>query len=185
MLNQANLDQEHIKAKDLMLTFAQYGFKKTSMEDIGSAIGVTRQSIYKKFGTKEKCYEWTLNTYLSGMYSHIFITLEDDTGDSFQTLINVFDIFIGEAVGIVSKTHGAEILRDTLKTTYSSPEDWPLRFRARLADFLVRNDYAAKENARGMAFGLISAGKGLLLEESQRDEFLEHMTIILKGIINY
>ncbi len=57
MLNNTKVNDEHNKAKDLMLTFAQYGFKKTSMEDIGSAVGVTRQSIYKKFGSKEKCYQ--------------------------------------------------------------------------------------------------------------------------------
>ncbi len=117
------------------------------------------------------------------MYAQIFSALESDENPPLQTLISVFDIFIGEAVGIVSNSHGAEILRDSLKTTYSSPEDWPLRFRARLAGFLVRYEFAPKERAEGMAFGLISAGKGLLLEESHREEFLEHMTVILKSVI--
>lgn len=173
----------NINAKDLLATFAQYGFQKTSMEDIACAAGMSRQSIYKKFGSKDKCYEWTLHTYLSGMYSRIFAALGNDDLPPLRTLINVFDILIGEAVEIVRNPHGTEIFDDALKAVHSSEEDWPLRFRARLADFLERNGYASSDRAYGMAFALISAGKGLLLEEASREQFLDHMTLIIKSVV--
>lgn len=170
-------------AKKILTTFAQYGFRKTSMTDIARAAGVSRQSIYKKFGSKDRCYEWTQNTYLSGMYTRIFAAMSKESKDSFATLLHIFDILIGEAVKIISNPHGAEVLNDVLSTTHASDEDWPLRFRARLADFLERYDYATPENSTGVAYGLISAGKGLLLEEATREHFLDDMQLILKSLL--
>lgn len=176
---------ENVNAKDVLMAFSQYGFRKTSMEDIASAAGMSRQSIYKKFGSKEKCYEWTINTYLAGMYARIFSTLDNQDVSPSHALLKVFDILIGEAVEIVSNLHGTEILDDVLKATHSSKEDYPLRFRTRLAEFLERNDYVSKDQSIGMAFALISAGKGLLLEESSREQFLEDMKFILESVVTH
>ncbi len=177
-----NYESENVA--ELLATFAQYGFRKTSMEDIARTAGVSRQSIYKKFSSKERCYRWTIHSYLSGMYARIFTALNNDDLPPLRTLVNVFDIFIGEAIEIVSKPHGTEILDDCLKTTHASEEDWPLRLRARLADFLERHKLVSTERAKGTAFALISAGKGLLVEESSRDQFLESMTVIIKSVVS-
>ncbi|MCG8379588.1 MAG: TetR/AcrR family transcriptional regulator [Proteobacteria bacterium] len=175
--------KENKTAKDILIVFAQYGFRKTSMQEIGHAAGVSRQSIYKKFGSKEKCYEWTIHTYLSGMYSRIFTALDKDDLPPLKNLINVFDTLIGEAIEIVNNSHGTEILNDVLQATHNSKEDWPLRFRTRLAEFLERNNYVSSDKALGTAFALISAGKGLLLEEASRNQFLKDMTLIIESIV--
>ena len=130
--------QEQIMAKQLLLTFASNGFQKTSMQGLANGAGLSRQSIYKKFGSKEKCYEWVIHTYLSNMYSRIFRTLEDRSLEPDEGLMKTFDIFVGNSIEIISNAHGSEVLDDTLKTAHSSIEDWPLRFRTRLADYLTR-----------------------------------------------
>lgn len=170
-------------ARKILTAFAQYGFRKTSMTDIARAAGVSRQSIYKKFGSKDRCYEWTQQTYLAHMYTRMFASLSKDSNDSYAKILHYFDIFIGEGVKIISNPHGAEILGDLFKTTHSSEEDWPLRSRARLADFLERQNLATPENSTGLAFTLISAGKGLLLEEATREHFLDDMGLILKSFL--
>ncbi|UTW56499.1 TetR/AcrR family transcriptional regulator [Kordiimonas sp. SCSIO 12610] len=173
-----------MNAKDILAAFAQYGFRKTSMQDIANAAGVSRQSIYKKFGNKENCYNWTINTYLSGMYGRIFELLNNEEMPPMFTLTKVFDILIGEAIDIVNNGHGTEILDDTLEITYSSHEDWPIRLRARMADFLYRNGYASTaEEGGGKAFVMISAGKGLLLEAKSRDIFQQDMRQILEAML--
>lgn len=175
-------DKEHEWAKRILITFAQYGFRKTSMADIANAAGISRQSVYKRFGTKEGCYEWTINTYLFGMYTKIFDLLEHETLPSKQILLEVFDVFIGQAVEVTMPPHGPEVFKDTLRITHDSKEDWPLRFKARLADFLVRHRYASPNDAKGLAFCLISAGKGLLLEEPSREHFLEDIEVIIDSV---
>ena len=175
---------EYIVARKLLIAFATYGFQKTSMQHLAAAAGLSRQSVYKKFGSKEKCYEWVLNTYLADMYTRIFQELDDDQSAPEQVLIKVFDIFIGDAVEIIKNESGTEVLDDALKMTHSSEEDWPLRFRSRLAGFLSRKKLTSHNNAPGIAYTLISAGKGLLVEESSRDSFTKNMTLIICSVIN-
>ncbi len=176
---------ENSNAKGVLTTFSKYGFQKTSMENIAHTIGLSRQSIYNKFGSKEQCYEWTINTYLNGMYNRVFTILNNDELSMKYTLIRVFDIVIGEAIEIVSQAHGTEILDDVLRMTNNSDEDWPLRFRTRLADFLERHNYVSSNNANVMAFALISVGKGLLLEQTSRTQFVEDMTLIIDCLIKH
>ena len=60
----APMKDEYRVARQVLRTFAVYGFKKTSMEDIAKAIGVSRQSVYKRFGNKKRCYAWVVDAYL-------------------------------------------------------------------------------------------------------------------------
>lgn len=175
--------QDQRMAKELLMTFAVYGFQKTSMQKLASSADLSRQSIYKKFGSKDRCYEWVIHTYLTNMYTQIFEILDSENLDPVQGLMKTFDVFIGNAVEVIANPHGSKVLDDTLKATHSSVEDWPLRFRTRLANYLTRNGLATTENALGIAYALISAGKGLLLEEASRESFTKNMTIIINSII--
>lgn len=169
-------------AGDLLNTFSLYGFHKTSMQSLADTAGVSRQSIYKKFGSKNKCYEWVIETYLDDMYSQIFKVLDDDKIVPSQALFQVFDIFIGNAIEITKNAHGTAVLDDTLKKTHSSNDDWPLRFRTRLADYLYRHDFVTRSNSLGVAYTMISAGIGLLVEETTRDSFTNNMNYIISSI---
>ncbi|UTW45293.1 TetR/AcrR family transcriptional regulator [bacterium SCSIO 12696] len=173
---------EELMAKAILTTFAQYGFQKTSMEDIARSAGLSRQSIYKKFGSKEQCYKRVINVYLAAMYREIFTVLSNGHQDPLSTLLKVFDISTGEAIDIVSHSHGTAVMDNVLNETWKSEEDWPLRYRARLAEFLEYHCYASNANADGIAFTLICAAKGLLLEESSREKLLEQMTLIIESL---
>ncbi|UTW45295.1 TetR/AcrR family transcriptional regulator [bacterium SCSIO 12696] len=178
----SGINKEAQMAKDVLIAFAQRGFQKTSMEDIARAASLSRQSIYKKFGSKEKCYQWSIRTYLANMYTQIFATLGSSDDNSLSTLLNAFDISMGESIDVVSNPNGTEVMDDVLEETWASEEDWPLRYRSRLAEFLEQNNYAPGNRADGVAFALICSAKGLLLEESSREKFLEKMTLIIESI---
>lgn len=174
--------QTNHTAKNVIRTFCIHGFQKTSMQEIADASGVSRQAIYKRFGSKKSCYEWIINTHLEQMYSRIFHEFVESNTPARATLIKVFDIFIGEAIEIIRNDHGAEVLNDILKATHASKEDWPIRFRGKLADYLNKHSFASTDNAYATAYMLISAAKGLLLEEASRTHFLEHITLMIDCI---
>lgn len=174
---------ESEQAKSILASFAHHGFQKTRMQDIAHAIGISRQSVYKRFGSKERCYHWSIQTYLANMYKQIFSTLNRHDLSARQRLALAFDILIGGGVETIDNSHGAEVFYDILKATHASEEDWPLRFRARLADFLQENHLARPDNALGMAFALISAGKGLLLETASRAQFMNDINIIITSLV--
>lgn len=178
----ADFKAEEVEAaKKILTTFASYSFQKTSMQDIAKAAGVSRQSVYKRFGSKEKCYEQVIKVYLADMYYRIFDKLEQSDTTPRDTLLNVFTIFVGESIEVVSQAHGTEVFDDCLKLTRSCNEDWPLRLRARLADYLTRHGLATSEKAEGVAFTLIYAGKGMMLEERNREQFIQDMKLIINS----
>lgn len=168
-------------AKNILSTFALYGFQKTSMQDIAKASGVSRQSVYKKFGSKEKCYELVIQMYLNDMYYRIFNLLEQSDSTPLDTLVKVFNIFVGESIEIVANSHGTEVFNDCLKQTRSCKEDWPLRLRARLADYLSRNGLVTNDKAEGVAFTLIYAGKGMMLEPRSQEQFSQDIKLIINS----
>ncbi|WP_234495752.1 TetR/AcrR family transcriptional regulator [Vibrio maritimus] len=178
------VSQEFDLAKQLLFTFTLHGFQKTSMQDLANSAGLSRQSIYKKFGSKDKCYQWVIHTYLATMYANIFDILGDHDIEPMEGLMKTFDVFIGNAVKVISNPHGAQVLDDTLKATHASVEDWPIRFRERLANYLTHHNLVSDENAFGVAYTLISAGKGLLLEESTRESFTKNIKIIITSVTN-
>ena len=176
-------DNNHQIAENILSAFSHYGFRKTSMESISQAAGLSRQTIYKRFGSKEACYEWAMHSYLESRYTRMFDALSKDEQPPSYTLRYVFDLFIGDAIDVINNPHGMEVLGDVLKTTRCSNDDWLLRFRARLADYLQRHNLASGNNADRKAFVLIYAGKGLLLEETSREQFLNDMTVIIDSFL--
>jgi AcrR family transcriptional regulator len=182
MLEQSSQQVE--TAKKILVTFALYGFQKTSMQDIAKAAGVSRQSVYKRYGSKEQCYEQVIKLYLADMYYRIFSILERGEASPIETLVQVFSIFVGEPIDVVTSTHGTEVFDDCLHLTHTSKEDWPLRFRARLADFLHRHDLASANKAEGVAFTMIYAGKGMLLEKRSQEQCHQDIKLMLTSTTN-
>src|SRR3546814_18583570 len=42
----------------IVATFARYGLRKASMEDVAAALGVSRQALYLRFGSKGALIDW-------------------------------------------------------------------------------------------------------------------------------
>ncbi len=60
-VNLSNMSQEPDLKRDAILAaafaqFSQYGFRKTSMEDIAKATGISRASLYTRFDNKEDIF---------------------------------------------------------------------------------------------------------------------------------
>lgn len=171
-------------AKDILTAFSTYGYQKTSMQDIATAAGVSRQAIYKRYGSKEACFKQSVKDYLDRMYGEIFSVLKADDGATRQTLVAVFDILIGEAIEMIRKPHGTEVIDAVLAGSFDSDEDWRIRFRSHLSAFLVRRGVVRSEQ-EGMSISLvlIAASKGLLLEEASIDDFRVDMGQIIDALI--
>lgn len=176
-------DKELIIAKKLILEFAKIGFKKISMKDIAKISEVSRQAIYKKFGTKEKCYEYVLHVYIKDLYKRIFEKLEDDVSPVEEVLFDIFDIFLGESVEVINNEFGTEILDDCLKYVHTSKDDWHIRFKARLTKYLIVNKLVKEEKAEARALVLILSSKGLLLEKQNHEDFKKDLKIIINNLI--
>ena len=174
----------HIDAKDVLAVFAQYGFKKTSMQDIAEASGVTRQTIYKKFGNKKACYNRLIKAYLSDIYTRAFAELADDERPVQFTLARVFEIVIGDSIVLSNTPYGAELLENVIKEIGTSEEDWGLRYINRIGECLARQGFAETlEDGVDKAFVMTRASRGLLIDATSKTVFATNMERIISTVL--
>lgn len=174
-----------MQAIKVLEQFGYKGYQKTSMQNIAEAMGISRQSVYKRFGSKEKSYTWAIHTYMADSYQRMFEALSDDEVDPFRALLNAFDIFIGEGIDLVNYPCGMKVLDDVLVATHGSEDDWIVRFRSRMADFLIKHDFVPKERAAGIAKLIIAAGKGALIEKKSKEAFSSEMKEMIESVIRW
>ena len=94
------------------------------MYDIANALGVSRQSVYKRFGSKLNTYQWALDSYLAAIHNNIFRVLGRKDEATLTVLIHVFEILISDAIDLVRNPHGKDVLTDALKSLRHSNHHW-------------------------------------------------------------
>jgi AcrR family transcriptional regulator len=173
-----------IDPKAIMMAFAQYGFRKTSMEDIARASDLSRQSIYKKFGSKEACYGQILLAYMAGVYTELFAALDDAEGAPGTVLEGVFERIGEDAVAFASTPHGGEVMEDALRAANKAPEQWPDLFQDHLARFLEKHGFArSQDHAEDIAFAMITASRGSLIHAQTVDLYCADMHRVFRTIL--
>jgi AcrR family transcriptional regulator len=117
--------------------FAQYGFRRTSMEDIARAAGMSRPALYQHFRNKEAIARGLVVEYFTRAEHEMRQALFAD-----DTLEQVLD------AGLVAKTgdgvelmldspHGLELLELSASVAQDELHDGMARLRQVLADWLV------------------------------------------------
>jgi len=92
-------------------TFLRYGFKKTSMDDVAQAAGVSRQGLYLYFDTKDLLFREALQYLVSHMISTARSVAEDESLSLRDRLLGVFEAVDGSAFQSASPEHAFELLQ--------------------------------------------------------------------------
>lgn len=74
--------------------FFRYGFKKTSMDDLARAAGLSRQGLYLYFPTKEALFKETVSVALASMRASQRKALAKKDAPIEARLLEVFTIFV-------------------------------------------------------------------------------------------
>src|ERR1700720_5010758 len=91
--------------------FLRYGFKKTSMDDVARAAGVSRQGLYLYFDTKDLLFREALQYLVSHMISTARSVAEDGNLSLRDRLLGVFEAVHGSAFQSASPEHAFELLQ--------------------------------------------------------------------------
>jgi AcrR family transcriptional regulator len=79
--------------------FTRFGFRKTSMEDVARAAGVSRQGLYLLFSNKEELFRRALDHSLSSQLSAAVDVLSRHGQSLEERLIDACDEWCGRFVG--------------------------------------------------------------------------------------
>lgn len=159
--------------KNILEAFAQYGFRKTSMEDLARASALSRQTLYKRFGSKEAIRDWALRSFCKSMVEETLGELKNIDQPPKQCLVAALDRWGGDHIGLVAHSpHGAELLEMAGKIFEGSPDDPVTQLEAALSRFLIDQKMVDNEQkADDAAYTMIISSKGLMLKALSSEEY--------------
>jgi len=159
--------------KNVLTAFAQYGFRKTSMEDLSRAASMSRQTLYKRFGSKEAIRDWALGAYCGAMLEMSLGELNAADRPASESVAAAFDRWAGDQVELVTHApHGIELLEMAAEMFTELERDPVALLEEGLANFFIKQGLMEDEHkARDAAYLLIVSSKGLLLKSRTPEDY--------------
>jgi AcrR family transcriptional regulator len=160
-----------------LLTFARYGYKKTSMEDVARAADISRPGLYFLFNSKQNLFRAAATHALDNDLEAAQLSLADTQRPLRDRLIEALDSWTGRYIGPMARE--VAILMETNPELLGSIViDYPKRFaemvtEAVAAELPPRSAGLAEDVART----LLSTAAGVKHEASTREEFVARITV--------
>jgi AcrR family transcriptional regulator len=164
-------------------TFARYGYRKTSMEDVAHAAAISRPGLYLLFGSKRELFSAAVTQALDRSLTAVAEVLADTTRPVRERLLDAFDHWTGRYIGAMSVEVNsmAEEYRDLLRPVVA---EYPPRFAALLNAALAESlNPARASRSAAVAQTLISTSIGIKDEVTTREAFLERLAIAIDLIV--
>ena len=148
----------------VLRVFAQYGFRKSSMGDLADAMGISRQALYNRYGSKEAVFAWATKALIEQSAAATLAALEDDSLAIPDRLMAAYEIWAGQHVDLLrSSPHAAEILMMVHGEAAALAEQAERYINAKVAKLLTAQSSAISDTqAVDRAHTLYWASKGLL-----------------------
>jgi AcrR family transcriptional regulator len=170
--------------RDLVLasafdTFARYGYRKTSMEDVARAAAISRPGLYLLFGSKQELFTAAVTRALDQSLAAAAGVLADTARPLRDRLLDAFDQWTGRYIGAMSREVNsmAEEYQDLLGPVVA---EYPRRFAALLGAALAGSpDTARAARSAETARTLISTSIGIKYEVTTREAFMERLAIAI------
>jgi AcrR family transcriptional regulator len=169
-----------------VLVFTRFGFRKTSMDEVARAAGVSRQGLYLHFATKEELFaaavESTLRTSLDAA-SHALATASLPLE---RRLVLAFDEWVGRFIGMMGS--GAVDLVEASKTLVGPMvAELDALFVDTVAKSIRTSRLMAAYKASGLtarqlADTLYATARGYKYSSATREAFVGSMTIAVRAL---
>lgn len=170
---------------EILLIFSQYGFRKASMEDLARAAGMSRQGLYKRFGSKDGVFEGAVLAFMESSLTEALEQLKQPNQSPLEAIRSAFQIWVGRHVPMLHSTpHGMEMMDRAISVALKSGSDLEGRLYESLADFCLQNDLVqTRQEARDWVYTLSMASKGLMLKATTTKEFDDGLKRVLSVLL--
>jgi AcrR family transcriptional regulator len=164
--------------------FTRFGFRKTSMEDVARAAGVSRQGLYLLFSNKEELFRRALDHSLSSQLTAAVDVLSRHGNSLEERLIDACDEWSGRFVGSLC-TDAADLMCAGTSLAGEMLRHYEARFEKALADALADSPMALVCKKAGLctaeaARTMHATTRGLQHACGSRQEFRKGMTVAVR-----
>jgi AcrR family transcriptional regulator len=164
--------------------FARFGYRKTSMDDVARAAGVSRQGLYLSFANKEELFRRALEHSLRQQL-HAAITSLSRTDASLETrVIDACNGWAGRFVGALG-ADAADLMCASTALAGATLAEYEWQFEEALATALAASPMAdrcaaANVDIADLAHALHATARGLKQRCKTPEEFVKGMTAAVR-----
>ena len=164
--------------------FTRFGFRKTSMDDVARAAGVSRQGLYLLFSNKEELFRRALDHSLSRQLTAAIDVLCRQENSLEERLIAACDEWSGRFVDSLG-TDAADLMCAGTSLAGETLRHYEVRFEEALADALAASPMARVCKNAGVepaqaAHTLHATARGLKHGCGSRQDFRDGMTVAVR-----
>ena len=165
--------------------FLRFGFRKTSMDDLARAAGLSRQGLYLQFPTKEALFKDAVLNVMATTRERAQAALGRSDADVEDRLLDAFDALHGHAIGKPGSEHMTELLETATLLVGRVFEESEQTFVADVARALRTAGVADKwkasgVSARDLAAHLFVASNGAKHRPVTHAEYRDHMRTAIR-----
>ena len=166
--------------------FARFGYRKTSMDDVARAAGVSRQGLYLSFANKEELFRRALAHSLHSQLAAAIAALSR-AEDSLETrLIGACVDWSGRFIGSLG-VDAADLMCASTSLAGATLAEYEWQFQEALANAICASAIAdacaaADLEVADLARALHATARGLKQSCKTREEFLKGMTAAVRMI---
>ncbi|WP_433042536.1 TetR/AcrR family transcriptional regulator [Dactylosporangium sp. CS-033363] len=163
-------------------TFARFGYRKTSMDDIARAADISRPGLYFLFTSKPNLFRAAAIHALDRDLAAAERVLADTGRPLADRLIEAFDAWTGRYIGPMARE--VTTLVDTHPDLLGDlTADYPARFLALVTSAIATQRPGRSARADDLARTLRSTAIGIKQEAATREEFLARVAIAVDLLI--
>lgn len=165
--------------------FNRYGFKKTTLEDIAGAAGISKQGLYLYFQGKEDIFRAANEKYLNDGLNNVDCALTKDDISLQERIYNIIDAWFGRHL-LTLQPQSLDIFyaRNNLSGMTSDIEIYRDAICSRIATALERSpEFSQLRNSRTpteIASTLFMCGLSWKDAHGSHKKFMEDMAICIK-----
>jgi AcrR family transcriptional regulator len=161
--------------------FARYGFRKTSMEEVARAAGVSRQGLYLQFANKEELFRRALEHSLNNQLHAAVAALACKSQSLERRLIAACDAWSGRFVGSLG-ADAADLMCASTSLAGATLTHYETEFELAVAQAIADSPLDGFCTTAGMcpadlAHALHATARGLKHSCASREEFVKGMTV--------
>ncbi len=178
------LDQPSKTRRDLILdaafeTVGRYGYKRTSMDDIAKAAGISRPALYQEFKNKADIYRAGVQRYSGEKLTAIGEVLNGDQS-IVERLREAFEIGVVAPHRLFeSMPHGEELLGLKGEIAPDLMADWLNDMGKQIGQALAREPDIVPKRATNLAATIINAITGIKARQMSADEAKDELEKLL------
>jgi AcrR family transcriptional regulator len=169
-----------------LATFARYGFRKTSMEEVARTAGISRQGLYGHYATKEALFREAVRFALESGLTAVSAQLHDTSRPIADRLTGAFDAWIGRYVGLFG-ADVTDLQEASTQLLGSLLLDHDVLFVDAITKAVRGSGLPAAYKslgltARQLADTLNATARGLKYSCRTREEFVERMHVAVRAM---